>query len=78
MDTADGRIFAERCAACHGKRFGSHPVTHGVPDPRLRTMAEWQEVLPRMGELRREAGLPPLSQPDREAILRYLNRHAKS
>lgn len=78
LDTADGRIFAQQCAACHGKRFGRHAVTHGVPDPRLRTMAEWREVLPKMDELRREARLPPLTDPDREAITRYLSRHAKS
>jgi len=78
LDTPDGRVFAQQCAACHGKRFGSHALTHGVPDPRLRTMAEWREVLPKMDELRREAGLPPLAEPDREAIIRYLSRQAKS
>jgi mono/diheme cytochrome c family protein len=78
LDTPDGRVFAQRCAACHGKPFGDHGVTHGVPDPRFRTMAEWQEVLPQMDRLRRESGLPPLTEPDREAIIRYLSHHAKS
>jgi mono/diheme cytochrome c family protein len=78
LDTADGRVFAQQCAACHGKPFGSHAVTHAVPDPRLRTMAEWREILPKMDERRREAGLPPLAESDREAIFRYLSRHAKS
>jgi hypothetical protein len=41
-------------------------------------MAEWREILPKMDERRREAGLPPLAESDREAIFRYLSRHAKS
>ena len=50
---------------------------HGVPDPRFRTMAEWQEVLPKMERLIREKRLAPLTEPDRDAIFRYLSRHAK-
>ena len=49
-----------------------------MPDPRFRTMAEWQEVLPKMDSLIRKKGLPPLTEPEREAIIRYLIRHAKS
>jgi hypothetical protein len=51
---------------------------HGVPDPRFRTMAEWQALLPKMDSLIREKGLPPLTEPERETIIRYLNRHANS
>ena len=53
-------------------------MTHGVPDPRFRTMEEWQEVLQRMDRLIHESALPPLTEPEREAIIRYLSRHAKS
>jgi mono/diheme cytochrome c family protein len=75
LDTPDGRVFAQRCGACHGKSFR----THGVPDPRYRTMAEWrQEILPKMDRLMSESGLPPLTEPEREAIIRYLSDHAKS
>lgn len=77
LDGPDGRIFAQRCSACHGKPFGSHGITHGVPDPRFRTMAEWQEILPRMEQLMREKELAPLTDVEREAINRYLSRHAK-
>lgn len=77
LDTVDGRVFAQRCGACHGKPFGSHGITHGVPDPRFRTMVEWQEELTRMESLMREKGLQPLTDPEHEAITRYLNRHAK-
>lgn len=80
LDAPDGRVFAQRCGACHGKPFGNYGVTHGhgVPDPRFRTMAEWQKELARMESLMREKGIPPLTDPEREAINRYLNRHAKS
>jgi hypothetical protein len=78
LDTPDGRVFAQRCGGCHGKPFGDHGVTHGVPDPRFRTMAEWQEVLPKMDRLIHESGLPSMTEPEREAIIRYLSHHAKS
>lgn len=78
LNTPDGRIFAQRCAACHGKPFGDHGVTHGVPDPRFRTLTEWENELSRMEELMREKGLPPLTELEREAIIRYLQRHAKT
>ncbi|MBK9307729.1 MAG: hypothetical protein IPM58_11730 [Nitrospira sp.] len=78
LDTPDGRVFAQRCSACHGKPFGSHGVTHGVPDPRFRTLAEWQDLLPRMEQLMREKGLPSLTESERAAIIRYASRHAKS
>lgn len=78
LNTADGRVFAQRCGACHGKPFGDHGITHGVPDPRFRTMVEWQAALTRMEELMREKGMQPLTDSEREAITRYLNHHAKS
>lgn len=75
LDTPDGRVFAHRCGGCHGASYGRG---HGVPDPRFRTMAEWQDVLPQMDRLMRESGLPTLTEPEREAIIRYLSHHAKS
>ena len=75
LDTPDGQVFAQRCGGCHGS---SYRGGHGVPDPRFRTMAEWQEVLPKMDDLMREKGLPSLTKPEHEAIIRYLSQHAKS
>jgi mono/diheme cytochrome c family protein len=75
LETTDGRVFAQRCGGCHSTSYGGG---HAVPDPRFRTMAEWQEILPRMEHLIRERGLPPLTEPEREAIIRYLIHHAKS
>ena len=75
LDSPDGLVFAQRCGGCHSS---SYRGGHGVPDPRFRTMAEWQEVLPRMDRLIRERGLPALTEQEREAIIRYLGHHAKS
>ncbi len=75
LDTPDGRVFAQRCGGCHGV---SYKGGHGVLDPRFRTMAEWQEVLPKMDLLISESGLPPLTESERETIIRYLRHHAKS
>ena len=74
LDTPDGRVYAQRCGACHGT---SHVGGHGVPDPRFRTMAEWKEVLPKMERLIHERGLTPLTESERATILRYLSSHAK-
>jgi hypothetical protein len=74
LDSPDGQVFALRCGGCHGTAYRGG---HGVPDPRFRTMTEWQEVLPKMDRLIRERGLPPLTEPEREAIIRYLGHHAK-
>ncbi|MCP9468704.1 MAG: hypothetical protein NNA31_01755 [Nitrospira sp.] len=77
LDTPDGKIFAQRCSACHLQTFGDHGVTHGVPDPRFRTLEEWKKEIARMEGLMREKGLPPLTDQDREAIFRYLALHAE-
>jgi hypothetical protein len=74
LDTPDGQVYARRCGACHGMQ---QMRGHGVPDPRSRTMVEWQEVLPKMEGLIREKGLMPLTAPERDAIFRYLSSHAK-
>lgn len=75
LDTTDGRVYAQRCGACHGRY---HVGSHGVPDPRFRTIAEWEHILPKMEQLIRERGLAPLGESEREAIIRYLGQHAKS
>lgn len=73
LDTPDGRVYAQRCGACHGT---SHLRGHGVPDPRLRTMAEWETLLPKMEQLIGKRGLAPLGESERDAIIRYLGQHA--
>ncbi len=73
LDTPDGQVYARRCGECHGT---SHVGGHGVPDPRFRTMAEWEEIFPKMDHLIREKGLTPLTGSEREAIIRYLKQHA--
>lgn len=75
LDTPDGQVYARRCSACHGV---AHVEGHGVPDPRFRTVEEWLKVLPKMERLMRERGKQPLTEAERDAIVRYLSRHAKS
>lgn len=75
LDTPDGQVYARRCGECHGT---SHVGGHGVPDPRFRTMAEWEKIFPKMDHLIRERGLTPLTESEREAIIRYLKQHATS
>lgn len=75
LDTPDGQVYAQRCGACHGT---FHVGGHGVPDPRFRTMAEWENILLKMEQLIRERGLVPLGESEREAIIRYLSHHAQS
>lgn len=74
LDTPDGRVYAQRCGACHGI---SHVAGHGIPDPRLRTKAEWERVLPKMERLIQERALPPLTESERDALTRYLSQYAK-
>jgi mono/diheme cytochrome c family protein len=75
LDTHDGQVYARRCGACHGT---SYARGHGIPDPRFRTMAEWEKVLPRMEKFIHDGGLLPLTEYEREAIIRYLRQHAQS
>ena len=67
LNSPDGRVYAKQCGNCHG-----------LPDPRFRTIAEWQPIVLDMEDKIREKGLQPLSMKEREAIFRYLARHAKA
>ena len=66
-DSPDGRVYVSRCQSCHG-----------LPDPRLRTVADWNRVLPDMERRIHERGLVPITAFEREAIMRYLNQYARS
>lgn len=61
----DFHRFSHRCGVCH--------VT---PDPKLHTGAEWPGVVSRMAGTIDAAGLLPLSDTDRAALLRVLSDHA--
>jgi mono/diheme cytochrome c family protein len=75
LETPDGQVYARRCGGCHGT---SHVGGHGVPDPRFRTMAEWEKILTKMERLMHERGITSLTELEREAIIRYLRQHATS
>jgi hypothetical protein len=57
--------FSHRCGVCH--------VT---PDPALHTAGDWPAVVSRMSGTIDAAGLLPLRETDREAILKLLAEHA--
>lgn len=67
-DTASAAYhrFLHRCGACHE-----------APAPSQHTASEWSAVFTRMHRNIEDAGLIPVSGPDREAILEFLGRHAK-
>lgn len=48
LDTPEGQVHAQRSGGYHGVLYSGGD---GVPDPRLRIMEEWQEVLPKMARL---------------------------
>jgi hypothetical protein len=47
-------------------------VCHSTPDPRLHTAADWERVIDRMAGTIRDAGLLPLADADRAAVMRAL------
>jgi hypothetical protein len=61
----DFQRFSHRCGVCH--------VT---PDPALHTADRWANVVDKMAVTVNSAGLLPLSDDDRAAILRFLEQHA--
>jgi hypothetical protein len=61
----DFQRFSHRCGVCH--------VT---PDPALHTPDRWPHVVDRMTHTVNAAGLLPLSDADRQAVLRVLQEHA--
>jgi hypothetical protein len=62
----DFQRLSHRCGVCH--------VT---PDPSLHDQAEWPNIVRRMSGTIDAAGLLPLADADREAILRTLRQHSR-
>jgi hypothetical protein len=60
----DFQRFSHRCGVCHGS-----------PDPALHTAQQWEAVVGRMAGNIDAAGLLPLSEVDRDAVLRFLREH---
>jgi Dihaem cytochrome c len=59
------RIYVNRCGNCHAP----YP-------PAAMTSAMWQLQVRMMQQRIEQAGMPPLTDEQRETILRYLTRHA--
>lgn len=62
----DFQRFSHRCGVCHA-----------TPDPALHGEAEWPKIVSRMSGTIDAAGLLPLADADREAILRVLRQHSR-
>jgi hypothetical protein len=61
----DFQRFSHRCGVCHA-----------TPDPALHTAQQWETVVNKMSTTVAAAGLLPLSDGDRAAVLRFLAQHA--
>lgn len=61
----DAELYVARCGQCH------RPY-----NPRTMTADMWRAQVPMMEDKMRQAGLPPLSDSDREQILDYLTANA--
>jgi hypothetical protein len=78
----DVRAFPEKLAkSLHGDTDFHHlvhrcGVCHSTPDPSLHTAAEWDQVLDRMAFNIQSAGLLPLADEQRAAILNILRHYA--
>jgi hypothetical protein len=65
-DNPDFQRLSHRCGVCHA-----------TPDPSLHEEAEWPNIVRRMSGIIDAAGLLPLADADREAILRTLRQHSR-
>jgi hypothetical protein len=65
-DDPDFQRLSHRCGVCHA-----------TPDPSLHEDAEWPNIVRRMSGTIDAAGLLPLADADREAILRTLRQHSR-
>ncbi len=61
----NAQLYVARCGQCHAP-YKPHTMTADM----------WRAQLPMMEDKMRQAGLPPLSDSDREQILDYLTANA--
>ncbi len=64
-DSAAARLYVQRCGDCH------RPY-----DPRSMTASMWETQVTLMDGKMREAGIAPLTDDERRAIMDYLTRNA--
>lgn len=64
-DSPAAQVYVQRCGQCH------RPY-----DPRTMTSAMWDTQVTMMEGKIRDAGLPPLTDDQRKAIMDYLTRNA--
>lgn len=59
--SADFHAYFQRCTSCHA-----------TPDPSIHAPAEWADVVVRMDGWMEAAGLLPMEERERAAVLRFL------
>jgi hypothetical protein len=64
-DSASAQLFQAKCSGCHI-----------APKPNAHTEQVWFRVVQRMQMRMKAKGLPPLSKPELEIVLGYLQRYA--
>ena len=64
-DSAGGQLYVQQCGQCHAPY-----------NPASMTAAMWRVQVPMMEDKMRQAGLSPLNDNDRSAILDYLARNS--
>jgi hypothetical protein len=71
-----GRIGDDVASAEYLRYLNRCGTCHAPPAPDLHRAAEWPQVIERMHSIMRSAGTLGLQLDDREAITRFLARHA--
>lgn len=64
-DSADARLYAERCGVCHAAYH-----------PGVMTAAMWETMVARMEKNMRAARIPELTGSERTRMMDYLSRNA--
>lgn len=62
----DYPVFLHRCTSCHA-----------TPDPGMHEPGQWRGVVRRMDGWREKAGVMPITDDEREAVVRFMDRAAR-
>jgi hypothetical protein len=65
-DSAAAQLYIDKCSACHA-----------VPHPKRNTVDDWHHLIPLMEQRMAERGKEPLTDEERETLMKYLDTHAR-
>jgi hypothetical protein len=66
-ESPDAQTYTTYCSLCHG-----------LPHPQRHDFTGWQPMVRLMEKHMHDRDMTPLADEEREAILRYLEKHAKA